>query len=394
MDPPPLKVTLRRGSSVRSALSSSALALPRDQTELIITPVAAEARISPRPPTKRRPQGSFLTPRRARLTSSAGGERDDAGKPSPRASASAKRSAHRPLSSPSSASASSASGVDGGKAGVGASTGGKSAMVPRSSPRHASKAPELASLREATYRRRAVTRMSSRLRRLQQKLQLLRGDVRVWDQRGLEELDLKREARRNALAAMRRQTSKHVSKLSRKLRPILAHDLATIRTFPEEVGSPRSKEKLVRTQRELYKRRIAIEVERKRLDEWNLSSLIKQEMARLRQRKVEEMRSLLHPDLFAVAEEGEDSDGEGGAGLTASALEGDLQYKLAVLSLEVEGVTPSPRSTKGAGAFASPVASPRKAGAVGELPVITTSADSSSSVPALSRIVRRGMALF
>lgn len=79
-----------------------------------------------------------------------------------------------------------------------------------------------------------------------------------------EKEEMKRSKRLEARAKRKKEDKKLAQSIRDQYRPLLKQDIEAIKKFPEEIGSKRSKEQLMKMRREIFNRRVDIEMQKKK----------------------------------------------------------------------------------------------------------------------------------
>ena len=79
-----------------------------------------------------------------------------------------------------------------------------------------------------------------------------------------EKEELKRSQRVEARKKQKKEDQKLAQSIRDQYRPLLKQDIETIKKFPEEIGSKRSKEQLIKMRKEIFHRRVDIEMQKRK----------------------------------------------------------------------------------------------------------------------------------
>ena len=87
--------------------------------------------------------------------------------------------------------------------------------------------------------------------------------------------------RQEAVQQLERNAKEASRALRRKYGPLLRAEVARIRAAPDLVTSPRAKKMLIKMRTGIFHRRVALEVEARRLNEWDMRSMIREQTQKL-----------------------------------------------------------------------------------------------------------------
>ena len=75
---------------------------------------------------------------------------------------------------------------------------------------------------------------------------------------------MERTQRLSARAKQKKKEQKMAQSIRDQYRPLLKQDIDSIKKFPEEIGTKRSKEQLIKMRKEIFNRRVEIELLKKK----------------------------------------------------------------------------------------------------------------------------------
>ena len=87
---------------------------------------------------------------------------------------------------------------------------------------------------------------------------------------------------------LQRREKEFAMEIKQEYKPYLEADVQTIKDFPETIGSPKTKRQLIKMRKEIFNRRLDIELQRKKIEEFRLTDILKEERSRL---KYEELKN-------------------------------------------------------------------------------------------------------
>mgnify|MGYP001177289756 FL=1 len=93
--------------------------------------------------------------------------------------------------------------------------------------------------------------------------------------------------RLRAMKELQRREKEFAMEIKQEYKPYLEADVQTIKDFPETIGSPKTKRQLIKMRKEIFNRRLDIELQRKKIEEFRLTDILKEERSRL---KYEELK--------------------------------------------------------------------------------------------------------
>eukprot|EP00743_Colponemidia_sp_Colp-15_P001445 GILK01001584.1.p1 GENE.GILK01001584.1~~GILK01001584.1.p1 ORF type:complete len:280 (+),score=64.10 GILK01001584.1:116-841(+) len=137
----------------------------------------------------------------------------------------------------------------------------------------------------------------------------------------LRRIEDKKDLQKKALELLEKKEKKYREELLHRYQPLLEKEIAQIKKIPNDIGTPRTKTNLIKMRQNMLSRRIDLEVEKKKLNDWTLHNLmleVKQDRKRIDTDSTRQEIFRNHPESRPRSIVQGDMDTPMGAGSTVS----------------------------------------------------------------------------